>query len=105
MAGIKAVFTGFNYLDESVASDIRKNINCLFSTIEGTCPGDRAFGLSREYIDAPRPVAENLIAIDIDEKIKIYEPRCIVENIEFTSDKDGQLVARAYVGIKFETNK
>lgn len=91
---IGAEFTGFNYMKESVVADIKKNIYCLFGTPEGTIPGDRSFGLSTDYVDNPLPVAENLLALDIYEKVETYEPRVAVKDIVCEADIDGHLSAR-----------
>lgn len=95
---IGAEFTGFNYMEAEVVADIQKNIRCLFATPEGTIPGDRSFGLSQEYIEAPRPIAENLLALDVYEKVETYEPRAVVKDIIFGSEADGQLRAIVLIG-------
>lgn len=102
---VGAEFTGFNYLDETLVADIQKNIRCLFATPEGSIPGDRSFGLSREYIDATRPVAENLLALDIAEKVELYEPRVEVRDITFGSEEDGQLKATVLLGVNEDYNE
>jgi hypothetical protein len=95
---IGATFVGFNYLEAGIVADIQKNIRCLFSTPEGTIPGDRSFGISQEYIEAPRPIAENLLALDVYEKVEKYEPRAVVKEITYGTGDDGQLIPNILIG-------
>ena len=47
------------------AEEILRNLSTLYSTIAGTAPLDRDFGLSAESIGSPINVAENMIALEI----------------------------------------
>lgn len=96
---IGAQFIGFDYLAEEVIADIQKNIRCLLATVEGTIPGDRTFGINQEYIEAPRPIAENLLALDVTEKVERYEPRAIITDITYGTEEDGQLQAFLTIGV------
>ena len=99
---ISTEYVGFDYENGNELQDIEKNINFLFATREGTAPGDRNFGLSTEYIDAPRPVAEQMMSVDIIEKVEKYEPRVAVEDIEFSTDEEnGELIIK----VRFEKNE
>ena len=46
MIGIpEVVLTGFDYLSATRQEEMRRNLALLYETAEGTCPGDRLFGL------------------------------------------------------------
>lgn len=98
MAEIKATFTGFNYLEASVVQEIMHNVLTLIATPAGTCAGDRSYGIAQDLVDAPRPVVENQLAIEVAEKLEDYEPRVEVMDVEFSSREDGQIIARFLIG-------
>lgn len=87
----------FDY-NGTMTDEISRNLSTLYSTVEGSVPLDRSFGLSSEYISYPLPVAENMIALDIVEKTEIYEPRAEVREVTFEHDIDGQLIPRVLIG-------
>lgn len=95
---IGAEFVGFDYSGPSLLKEIKKNIETLFSTPEGSIPGERGLGMSRDYLDAPRPVAENLLAVDIYTKVETFEPRATVLDIRFDTGEDGQILATVRIG-------
>lgn len=61
-------------------------LSTLLTTIEGTYPGDRRFGMDSEYISLPPNEAKNLFIIDLHEKINEYIPGIEVEDVTFSSD-------------------
>ena len=82
-----AVIEHDGYLND----DIINCLNCLYATVEGTCPMDREFGLSIECLDKPLPIAKNLYALDVVEKTEKYEPRAEVTEVTFEVDGDANL--------------
>ena len=97
---ISASYIGFDYASAGIVAEINRNIETLFSTPEGTCPGDRAFGLKQNLVDMPVPVVQNQIALDITEKIELYEPRVEARDISFVHDTNGNLT----VNVLFRAN-
>lgn len=95
---IVPVFVGFDYADANLIDDLRKNINTLFGTPEGTVPGDRHFGISWDFVGMPGPVVQNLLSLEIIEKVDEYEPRLTVLNISFEHDQNGQIKALVRLG-------
>lgn len=43
----------FDYENAEIIEEIKRNIETLFSTPEGSCPGDRSFGLNQEFVGMP----------------------------------------------------
>ena len=90
---VKSELIGFNYLTAGELDELQKNLNTLFATPEGTVPGDRKFGLNRDCIDGPRPVAENKLTLEVIEKVDIYVPQVRVKDVIFSTDEAGNLKA------------
>ncbi len=97
---IKTSYVGFDYLGAGIIAEIKRNIETLFSTAEGTCPGDRTFGLKQNLVDMPGPVVQNMIALDITEKIELYEPRVEAKSISFEHGANGNIT----VNVLFHAN-
>ena len=68
-------------------ADIKLCLETLLSVRAGSQPLDRNFGIN---------VAKNMLALEIIEKVRIYEPRVEVDNVEFDANTDGQLVPRIH---------
>lgn len=79
----------FDYSDGE-AEDIKRCLETLYQTAEGTCPLDREFGLNIDIVDMPVNVAKNLFAVEITDKTERYEPRAVIKEIIFKAGKAGQ---------------
>lgn len=104
MLKTKLRLIGFEYVDNLVVTEIRRNLEFLFATREGSCPGDRSFGLDWNALDKPLPVAENLISLSIYEKVEKYEPRVIVDDIKFDVDAINGIIEATISVISAEDN-
>ena len=73
--------------------DIKLCLETLLSVREGSQPMDRDFGINLDEVTSyPLDVAENMLSLEIIEKVERYEPRVSVESVEFDHNTDGQLV-------------
>ena len=82
---------------EEELNDINECVSNLLSTIAGEQGLDRNFGIeTREIMDAPTEEAENLIALEIIEKIDKYESRVEVDDIEFEYNGEGKMIPKVY---------
>ena len=63
--------------------DVLACLRCLYSTVEGTCPMDREFGITIEAVDKPPQIAKNIYALDVVEKTEKYEQRVEVKEVTF----------------------
>lgn len=95
-ANIKLV--GFDYEDASIIQEINRNLTVLINTPAGTCAGDRSYGIDGSFVGLPAQIAENRLAIELMEKIPIYEPRAEVLEVSCASDSEGHLVATIMIG-------
>ena len=86
---------------ENVLIEIIQNIKTILTTLQGTVPLDRDFGIDVTVIDKPLTVAKPLIVKDIKEKIEQYEPRAKFVSISWSgNDIDGKLIPSIKVAIK-----
>ncbi len=90
----------FNYLTATVLEEIQRNLGCLYSTAEGTCPGDRRFGLDQSFESYPLNVAQNLFALEVIEKTEEYESRAEILDISFSCTEDGNMTPVVTIGLK-----
>nr|DAO63752.1 MAG TPA: baseplate assembly protein [Caudoviricetes sp.] len=82
---------------EEELNDINECVSNLLSTIAGEQGLDRNFGIeTREIMDVPTEEAENLITLEIIEKIDKYEPRVEVDDIEFEYNGEGKMIPKVY---------
>ncbi len=93
-------FIGFDYMNVSKLEEMRRNLSLLYETVEGTCPGDRLFGLNPSFLDAPMNVAINLFALEVIEKTQIYEEKAEIIDIEYEHSADGNLTPKIVIGQK-----
>ena len=76
--------------------DIKQCLETLFSIRAGSQPLDRNLGIDMtDILGAPMNVAQNTLALEIIEKVDIYEPRVEVDKVDFEADAEGQI--RPYV--------
>lgn len=74
-------------------ADVKRCLETLLSVRAGSQPLDREFGISLDGTAGyPLDVAKNMLALEIIEKVRIYEPRVEVDNVEFEADTDGRIV-------------
>ncbi|MCG8632247.1 MAG: hypothetical protein MI863_00385 [Desulfobacterales bacterium] len=62
-------------------TEIIQNVKTILSTIKGTVPLDREFGVTGEYVDKPQPVAQALYAADVVTEVEKQEPRVKVTHV------------------------
>lgn len=87
---------GKGFSEEEFA-DVKKCLETLLSIREGSQPMDRAFGIDLDNVTGyPLNVAQNMLALEITEKVRVYEPRAQVKNIEFKTSISGQIKPYIY---------
>ena len=96
----EVVIIGFDYLNATELEKMQRNLDLLYSTAEGTCPGDRKFGLDQTFESCPTNVAQNLFALEVIEKTEIYEDKAEILSIEYTQAEDGNLTPKIVIGQK-----
>jgi len=72
---------------------IHQNVRTIISTIGGTVPLDRGFGLGISDLDGPIPVVQARMTEAVFSLLNEYEPRVEVVEIKYEQDHDdGRLV-------------
>ena len=98
---VTASLNEINLFPKNEKIEILQNIKTILTTIKGTVPLDRDFGIDGTLIDKPLTVAKPLIVKDIKEKIEQYEPRAKFVSISWSgNDIDGKLIPSIKVAIK-----
>ena len=77
--------------DSSLVQEIDVRLRTLILCTENTIPGSRAFGLPGDYIDANLNEAQNLFAIELQDKVDRYIPEIIIESVAIDYDLQGLL--------------
>lgn len=82
---------------EEELNDVNECISNLLSTIAGEQGLDRDFGIDiSDITDMTTEEVENVLAIEIIEKVDRYEPRVEVDDIEFVHDNEGRVMPIIY---------
>lgn len=90
------ILEGGGFSPEEFAN-VKLCLETLLSIRAGSQPYDREFGIDFDsVVGFPVDVAKNMLALEIIEKVHIYEPRAEVQSIDFDSWADGQLIPRIH---------
>ncbi|MBA2943220.1 GPW/gp25 family protein [Paenibacillus sp. CGMCC 1.16610] len=73
--------------------EIIQNIRTIVTTIKGSVPLDREFGVEPSFMDQPMHLAKPLFTAEIIMQIRKYEPRVEVVQVLFQEDAQaGRLI-------------
>lgn len=75
-----------NFNPVTVQEEIAQNLFVLLTTLKGSVPLDRNFGLNQKFIDKPISAAQQLLIAEIYDTVEKYEPRVEIVDISFDSD-------------------
>lgn len=85
----------------SEMEEIIQNIKTILTTLQGSVPLDREFGIDPSVIDKPVNVIRPLMVKEIKEKIEQYEPRAKLVSIDWDGDgREGLMIPKVRVAIK-----
>ena len=88
-----------DFAPQSEVAEILQNVRTIISTVKYDIPLDRQFGIDGAVVDLPMPEAEAKLSQEIFQAIKQYEPRAIIESINFTAELNGKLIPTVEVSI------
>ena len=71
--------------------EILRNLNTLLGIRAGTQPVDRELGISWECLDLAPEAAEAVLMVELEQKIRKYEPRAELMEAEMERLDDGTL--------------
>lgn len=90
-------FVGFDYMEAGLIAEIKRNVSALIETPEGTCPGDRSYGIPQDFVGLPIDVAKNLAAMAVIDKLRIYEPRAELREVTITGDPQSGSITNIFL--------
>lgn len=105
MTTFKQPLLQFDLENEYELERYRRALETLYATVEGTCPGDRGFGLSNEYVDELPEVAESTFSLEVYNKTEMYVPQVEILDITFEHDKEGTMRPKIIIGLNEEYNE
>lgn len=73
---------------ETAVEEIMQNIYCIISTVKGTVPHLRDYGLDSDYLHQPVPAAKAAYAAAVSDAVSLYEPRAKVQTVTFETEND-----------------
>lgn len=88
-----------NYAPASVVEEVLQNVRVIVSTIKGTVPLYRSFGISGDIIDLPINQAKARFTNEIIQAVRKYEPRAKIERITFRGENTGELTPLLEVSV------
>ncbi len=74
-----------------------EQLQCLISTVEGTLPGSRGFGLDPDITDKMPDDALNLFAMDLQEKVEKFIPGIGIANVTGKMNEESSLETQIYI--------
>lgn len=92
----------FDFSQASQLELYRKRLELLYATVEGSCPGDRNFGLAVDYQDEPQAVAETTFALEIINKTEEYVPEVNVDDVTFSHGAEGEMFPKILISLNEE---
>jgi len=94
-----------NWFPTTTEEEIMQNVAVLLTTIKGSVVLDRELGIDASFIDTPIPRGMFSLAMDILRTIEQYEPRVVVEEIEFVPNNESALDGRLYPRVVLRLNE
>lgn len=87
------------FMPATVVEEVLQNVRMIITTMKCSVPMDRAFGIDGAVVDRPINIAKAHISNEIFRAVKKYEPRAVIESIDFTGDDAGKLTPTVVVSI------
>ncbi len=69
----------------------------LCSTFQGSCPGDRNFGIPVDILDGSPEQQQVEYIMAVTEQMETYIPSLELVDVDFEIDKEGKVIARLMV--------
>jgi len=83
--------------------EIIQNVAIILSTVKGSVPLDRDFGIDNDFVDRPLPVTQAMMVGKIAAEVEKQEPRVKVTRVTFVENPgtaDGVMVPKVSLKIK-----
>ena len=89
-----------NLFPANKLEEILQNVAVLITTVQGTVPLDRRIGVPITFIDEPLQAGMIELTAFLLHAIPEYEPRVIVQEIDFVQDVDAALDGKLIPSVK-----
>lgn len=88
--------------EKDTITEIIQNVRMIISTMRGSVPLYRDFGISPRWVDRPTPVVKALMISDIRESVEKWEPRVNVTQVTFNEDPSDptHLIPSVHISIR-----
>ena len=80
-------------------AEILQNCRTIISTVKGSAPLHRNFGIDAENLDKPINISQAQITAEIARQLAQYEPRCKLKKCTVTGNIDGTLNISAQIEV------
>jgi hypothetical protein len=95
-----SVGAAVDFAPASVIEEVIQNVRTILATIKFSVPMDREFGVDGAIIDRPINLAKARLSSEIFRAVRRYEPRAVIESIEFEGAESGRLSPIVKVSIR-----
>ena len=95
-----SVGAAVDFAPATVVEEVLQNVRTILSTIKFSVPMDRDFGIDGTIIDRPINLAKARLSSEIFRAVRHYEPRAVVESIEFEGAERGRLSPNVKVSVR-----
>lgn len=97
---INSVTGKISLAPESVEAEVVQNVRVIITTVRGTVPLFRDFGLDSTIIDSPTLMAQAKISTEIIRQVRKYEPRAKITSLKYDVPEIGHLRPILTVAVK-----
>lgn len=97
---INSVTGKISLAPESVEAEVVQNVRIIITTVRGTVPLFRDFGIDSTIIDAPTLMAQAKISTEIIRQVRKYEPRAKITSLKYDVPEIGHLRPILTIAVK-----
>lgn len=98
---VTAELEGVSFAPGNELEEILQNVRTILTTMKGSVPLDRDFGLDGSVLDRPVNALRAVLTTNIIEAVEQYEPRVKVTQVSFSGNVDeGVVIPTVRVVIK-----
>lgn len=84
---------GINLSPANELEEIAQNVRTIATTLKGTVPLDRKFGIDARLVDRPIGALQAKLTAEIVSAVRKFEPRAKVLGVRYNSSDSGKLDA------------
>lgn len=89
---VTAELEGVSFAPGNELEEILQNVRTILTTMKGSVPLDRDFGLDGSVLDRPVNALRAVLTTNIIEAVEQYEPRVKVTQVSFSGNVDEGVV-------------